>query len=57
VRGKMAGCDTYLTKPVDPLQLREVIGRHVSGLPRPAADTATPRPPLGFRPSAHGGLA
>jgi twitching motility two-component system response regulator PilG len=30
VRGKMAGCDTYLTKPVDPAQLREALGRHVA---------------------------
>jgi two-component system, cell cycle response regulator len=57
VRGKMAGCDTYLTKPVDPLQLRDVIGRHVSGLARPVAHAAAPHQPLGFRPSAHGGLA
>ena len=32
VRGKMAGCDTYLTKPVDPVQLREVLGRHLPSL-------------------------
>ncbi|HVZ46053.1 MAG TPA: response regulator transcription factor [Ramlibacter sp.] len=30
VRGKMAGCDTYLTKPVDPEQLHDVLGRLVS---------------------------
>ena len=30
VRGKMAGCDTYLTKPVDPAQLREVVSRYVT---------------------------
>ncbi|MEJ6023925.1 response regulator transcription factor [Ramlibacter sp. PS4R-6] len=32
VRGKMAGCDTYLTKPVDPVQLRETVGRHLPSL-------------------------
>ncbi|MBC5768043.1 response regulator [Ramlibacter albus] len=30
VRGKMAGCDTYLTKPVDPNELRGVVARHVA---------------------------
>ena len=30
IRGKMAGCDTYLTKPVDPSQLYAVVDRHVS---------------------------
>jgi DNA-binding response OmpR family regulator len=27
IRGKMAGCDAYLTKPVNPDQLYEVISR------------------------------
>jgi twitching motility two-component system response regulator PilG len=48
VRGKMAGCDTYLTKPVDPVQLREVVARHV---PLGAAPAARPRgTPSGFAP-------
>jgi two-component system, cell cycle response regulator len=25
VRGKLAGCDLYLTKPVDPMRLNEII--------------------------------
>jgi two-component system, cell cycle response regulator len=29
IRGKMAGCDAYLTKPVDPAQLQEVLARVV----------------------------
>jgi two-component system, cell cycle response regulator len=29
IRGKMAGCDAYLTKPVDPAQLQEVLARLV----------------------------
>jgi two-component system, cell cycle response regulator len=57
VRGKMAGCDTYLTKPVDPAQLREVIGRHVGGMARAAAQAGSPRSPLAFAASAHGGFA
>jgi twitching motility two-component system response regulator PilG len=30
IRGKMAGCDAYLTKPVDPGQLHEVISRYIA---------------------------
>lgn len=30
IRGKMAGCDAYLTKPVDPRQLGEVLAQHIS---------------------------
>jgi two-component system, cell cycle response regulator len=37
VRGKMAGCDTYLTKPVDPGQLHEVVARHVAAAVAPAS--------------------
>jgi two-component system cell cycle response regulator len=29
IRGKMAGCDAYLTKPVDPHQLGEVLSQHL----------------------------
>jgi twitching motility two-component system response regulator PilG len=29
IRGKMAGCDAYLTKPVDREQLTDVLARHV----------------------------
>jgi len=52
VRGKMAGCDTYLTKPVDPAQLREVVARHVPLVEKPAAPAprATRGTPSGFVP-------
>jgi two-component system cell cycle response regulator len=30
IRGKMAGCDAYLTKPIDPPQLHEVLARYVA---------------------------
>ena len=42
VRGKMAGCDTYLTKPVDPAQLQQVLARHIATHPWHSA-TASPR--------------
>lgn len=29
IRGKMAGCDAYLTKPVEPQHLAEVLAQHV----------------------------
>jgi twitching motility two-component system response regulator PilG len=41
VRGKMAGCDTYLTKPVDPAQLHDVVARHIPALPSRAEGIAT----------------
>ena len=28
IRGKMAGCDAYLTKPVEPAQLHDVLAQH-----------------------------
>lgn len=37
IRGTMAGCDAYLTKPVDPPQLHEVVARYVGA---PARGTA-----------------
>ena len=40
VRGKMAGCDTYLTKPVDAAQLQAVVARHVAAPPPRPAVTA-----------------
>ena len=63
VRGKMAGCDTYLTKPVDPAQLQELVARHVGTTPPPRANpsgfartTAAPLHEIAFR-SSQGGLA
>jgi two-component system, cell cycle response regulator len=57
VRGKMAGCDTYLTKPVDPAQLREVIARHVAvtaaapaGRPSPEFTNFHHNAPKGLNP-------
>jgi two-component system, cell cycle response regulator len=44
VRGKMAGCDTYLTKPVEPAQLHDVVARHLG---QPAA----PRAAFPFTPN------
>ena len=46
VRGKIAGCDTYLTKPVDPAQLRDAVGRHIALAAAPAAPQATAPMPL-----------
>jgi len=38
VRGKMAGCDSYLTKPVDSEQLHQVLARYIpAAAPRVAA--------------------
>jgi two-component system cell cycle response regulator len=45
IRGKMAGCDAYLTKPVDPQHLNEVLAQQVgSAAPKPAATAAAPAP-------------
>lgn len=41
IRGKMAGCDDYLVKPVDPARLHQVLSRYVAALP----DTASPMQP------------
>jgi twitching motility two-component system response regulator PilG len=38
IRGKMAGCDAYLTKPVDPTQLYEVLTKFVAAAPRRPRD-------------------
>jgi twitching motility two-component system response regulator PilG len=44
IRGKMAGCDAYLTKPVDAQHLAEVLAQHVRVAPqRRAAPAAAPR--------------
>jgi two-component system, cell cycle response regulator len=45
LHGKMAGCDAYLTKPVDPGLLAEVLAQH-AGLPQPPrAEPRTPEIP------------
>jgi two-component system cell cycle response regulator len=44
VRGKMAGCDTYLTKPVEPQQLHDVVARLLGpGDAKPHPAIALPR--------------
>ena len=43
IRGKMAGCDAYLTKPVDPRQLAEVLAQQVARPRRAAAPAQPPR--------------
>jgi two-component system cell cycle response regulator len=48
IRGKMAGCDAYLTKPVDPDQLHEVLLRYVAA-PHAGTQAATPAQPLATR--------
>ena len=41
IRGKMAGCDAYLTKPVDSTTLYEVVSRYIPALaPAPAPASA-----------------
>lgn len=37
IRGKMAGCDAYLTKPVNPSDLHDVLLRHAIAAPAGAA--------------------
>jgi two-component system cell cycle response regulator len=55
IRGKMAGCDAYLTKPIDPKQLGEVLAQQLSAslerttsgltpLSFPPADAASAKP-------------
>lgn len=46
IRGKMAGCDAYLTKPVDPKQLGEVLAQQLSAAQDRAASGHAP---LGFQ--------
>ncbi len=41
IRGKMAGCDAYLTKPISPAELFDVLSRPINAVPvhnRPAMD-------------------
>ena len=40
IRGKMAGCDAYLTKPVDPQHLADVLAQHVRAAPARRAAAA-----------------
>jgi twitching motility two-component system response regulator PilG len=43
IRGKMAGCDAYLTKPVDPEHLGEVLAQQLSAMPQHREAPAAPR--------------
>jgi twitching motility two-component system response regulator PilG len=45
IRGKMAGCDAYLTKPVDPTQLHEVLAQFIKVAPVVPAAAAARTPP------------
>jgi twitching motility two-component system response regulator PilG len=46
IRGKMSGCDAYLTKPVQPQQLYEVLAQHVAARAGAAStNSSTPRSP------------
>jgi two-component system, cell cycle response regulator len=48
IRGKMAGCDAYLTKPVDPKQLGEVLAQQLKA----SQDRATSsHSPLTYQPT------
>ena len=49
IRGKMSGCDAYLTKPAEPKQLYEVLAQHVAAARAGAAGMtpSTPRSPNG----------
>jgi len=48
IRGKMAGCDAYLTKPVDPKQLGEVLAQQLKA----SQDRATSsHSPLTYQPA------
>lgn len=40
IRGKMAGCDAYLTKPVEPHDLFEVLARHIGTIAAPVLPPA-----------------
>jgi twitching motility two-component system response regulator PilG len=46
IRGKMAGCDAYLTKPVDPEHLVDVLAQQLRAMPQHRFAPAIPaRPP------------
>jgi two-component system cell cycle response regulator len=51
IRGKMAGCDAYLTKPVDPQHLTEVLAKQVRTVPVRRINAAT-EPAQPTRPGA-----
>ena len=46
IRGKMAGCDAYLTKPVDPEHLGEVLAQQLSAMPEHRAPPSAREPAL-----------
>jgi twitching motility two-component system response regulator PilG len=55
IRGKMAGCDAYLTKPIDPQHLTEVLARQVqAAVPVRRINAAAARP---GEPSGSGDLS
>lgn len=52
IRGKMAGCDDYLAKPVDPAHLQQVLSNFVT-LEAPADHAGSLRPPP-YNPAMQG---
>ncbi len=55
IRGKMAGCDAYLTKPVDPEHLGEVLAQQLRAMPGHRADPAGPSAPEAAAPGSRPG--
>jgi two-component system, cell cycle response regulator len=51
IRGKMAGCDAYETKPIDAKRLGEVLAQLVRAAPGQSAPAAMPRPPRPLSPA------
>ncbi|HMA06302.1 MAG TPA: response regulator, partial [Ramlibacter sp.] len=50
IRGKMAGCDAYLTKPVDPQHLTEVLAQQVKAVPVRRINAPEPAQRTGHAP-------
>jgi len=53
IRGKMAGCDAYLTKPIDPTQLHEVLTQFITVAASSTRTGATQTSPAARRAGSH----